>query len=55
MAKIDTKVEGFEVRMNTMNKCVADKDELIVYLEARVKDLESKFEKTNKLEERVEK
>ena len=53
MEKIDTKVEGFEVRMNTMNKCVANKDELIVYLEARVKDLESKIEKTNKLEERV--
>ena len=51
--KMDTNIEGFEVIINTMKKCAAGKYEHIVYLVARVKDLESKIKKNNRLDESI--
>ena len=50
---MDAKIEGFELIINTMKKCAAEKSKHIVYLEARVKDLESKIKKTKQLDERI--
>ena len=50
MTKVQTKIETFEAKMNTMKMCVLDKDEQIVNLEARVKAMESNYEITVKIQ-----
>ena len=48
--KMDTKLTDFEEKLNTMHKCLVEKDEHIVKLQDKVKQLESNQENVEKLQ-----
>ena len=53
--KMDTKLTDFEEKLNTMHKCLVEKDEHIVKLQDKVKQLESNQENVEKLQILMEK